>query len=255
MQLLKNKAPQQLGLIGHTIIGYPNLADSFATIEILVKNGVSLIELQIPFSEPIADGPLFTRANHEAILKGIKLADCYRFIEQVAKRFSIPLVVMTYANVMVKQGYENFIKNVQQAGAQGAIVPDLPFDVADDYLTLCREYQFAAIPVVAPNMTEQRLVSMSPYFDGFIYAPARSGVTGSKTELDTSLVGYLAKLRHYSKLPIAVGFGIRSPDDLAFLKGIADYAVIGSETLRVHQEAGLSAVDQLWCQLSQFVKG
>lgn len=250
MQLLPNQVPDKIGLVGHTIINYPSLDESLAIIDILVKNGVSLIELQIPFSEPIADGPLFTKANHEAIVNGITLADCYQFIAHVCKKYPIPFVIMTYANLVVKQGYETFVKKAIEVGAKGAIVPDFPLDVASDYLQICQSYNFSAIPVVAPNITEQRLQTISPFFDGFVYAAARFGVTGSKTNLSSSLSNYLQKIRQYSSLPIAVGFGIATPADLAFLKGKADYAVIGSETLRVYQDQGLVGVENLWRELS-----
>lgn len=251
MQLLKKQPSDRIGLIGHTIINYPNQKDAEAIIDILVNNQVDLIELQIPFSEPVADGPLFTKANHEALISGVTLSDCFDFMAHVTTKYSIPFVFMTYANVVFRLGYEQFITKAKAVGAKGAIIPDLPLDIATDYVALCQEMQFAAIPIVAPNISDQRLKTISPYFDGFIYAVSRSGVTGSKTELDPSIKNYIKRLREYSQLPIAVGFGIASAHDLNFFRGSADYAVVGSQTLRTYYENGLEGVQHLWRKLSE----
>jgi tryptophan synthase alpha chain len=255
MQLLPKQAPNKIGLIGHTIIHYPTPEVSMAIIDILVENKVALIELQIPFSEPIADGPLFTKANHEAIQNGVTLEDCYQFMSQVNQKYHIPVVFMTYANVVIKQGYETFIKKSKAMGAVGAIIPDLPLDLAKDYLAVCRQYNFVSIPIVSPNISDLRLSEISPLFDGFIYAVARAGVTGSKTKFDDTLTSYLEKLRAYSNLPIAVGFGISSSNEINILKGKADYAVVGSETLRVYQQEGLAGVRKLWQEFAVAING
>ncbi len=250
MQLLPLKYPKKVGLIGHTIINYPNFEQASAIIDVLVKNHVDMIELQIPFSEPIADGPIFVKANHEAIKNGCTVEQCYEFMFDMSSRYSIPFIFMTYANIVYKQGFYTFIKKAKEAGARGAIIPDLPLDLADDYVKLCRDHQFAAISVVSPNISNERLKTLTPFFDGFIYAVARSGVTGSKTVFDEKISHYLNKLRHCSNLPLAVGFGISSSADLFFLQGKADYAVVGTQTVRIYEQQGIEGVAKFWQELA-----
>lgn len=252
MHLLENKPPQMIGLIGHTIIDYPTPSDALEIVDILVQNNVELIELQIPFSEPIADGPLFAKANYDAVKNGVTISKCYDFMSKVTAKYSIPFVFMTYANIVFREGYSQFVKNAKKAGAKGAIIPDLPFDIAKDYLKICKQENFAAIPVVSPNISEKRLQEISPFFEGFIYAVARAGVTGTKTEFDLSVINYIKELKRHTELPIAVGFGISSGEDLSFLRGSADYAVIGSQTLRVFEKEGLKGVRDFWQELNKW---
>lgn len=250
MQLLPKKFPNEIGLVGHTIVNYPDKATARKIIEILAANKVDLIELQIPFSEPIADGPIFAKANHEVIAQGLKIEECYDFMSEMTNQYDLPFVFMSYANIVFKQGYENFIKAAKKAGAKGAIVPDLPLDVATDYFDVCQAHEFAAISVVAPNISTKRLQVLSNYFDGFVYAVARAGVTGTKTTFDNALDVYLKTLRQFSDLPIAVGFGVSNREDLNFLRSKADYAVVGTQTIRSYEQGGLEAVSKLWQELS-----
>ena len=118
-----------------------------------MRHNAELIELQIPFSEPIADGPLFARANHEAISQGTTLAQCYEFMSEMTSHYSIPFVFMTYANIVFKQGFNEFVKKAKEAGAVGAIIPDLPLDLAPEYVQICHKNEFAAISVVSPNIS------------------------------------------------------------------------------------------------------
>lgn len=250
MQLIKTKYPHGIGLIGHTIIDYPNKKDARKIIEILVANQVDLIELQIPFSEPIADGPVFAKANHTAIANGVTLDHCFDFMAEMTQLYSIPFVFMTYANILYKKGFDQFVAQAASAGAVGAIVPDLPLDIAEDYVAACHQYNFSPISVVSPNISKKRLQTLSAYFDGFIYAVARAGVTGTKTEFDQAITDYLNELRKCSSLPIAVGFGVSSVDDLLFLKGKADYAVMGTQTIRAYEQNGIAGVQSLWEQFN-----
>lgn len=244
------KAPNEIGLIGHTIINYPNKLDAEKIVEILVANKVDLIELQIPFSEPIADGPVFAKANHEVIDNGITIEECYDFMQRMTNRYDVPFVFMTYANIALQQGYENFIKRAKQSGAKGAIIPDLPLDLETEYSDACQLHNFAAISVVSPNISNERLQKIAPYFDGFLYAVARSGVTGDKTTFDQSLINYINNLRNYCDLPIAIGFGVAGAKDIDFLRGKVDYAVVGTKTVRAYEQEGLPGVKKLWEELA-----
>lgn len=244
--LLKKHDKKSIGLIGHTIINYPSPEICREAIKIMVEEGVDLIELQIPFSEPVADGPLFMAANHEALAAGVNLQQCYELMNEVSQKYSIPFVFMTYANVMFKKGFENFVKEAKKAGAKGAIVPDLPIENAEEYLTACQQYDFAAIQVIPPNASQQRITKLARASQGFVYAVARSGVTGKKTQMEQQLLTFIAHIRQHTQLPIAVGFGISSPSDIEFLMPHADYAIIGSQGLRVLKEQGSSGFREFW---------
>lgn len=247
---LKKLPNNEIGLIGHTIINYPSPEICRESIRIMVEAGVSLIELQIPFSEPVADGPLFMAANHQAIAAGVTIDQCFALMQEVTERYSIPFVFMTYTNIAFKMGFTEFVKQAKAAGAKGAIIGDLPFDAAPEYLSACHHHQFAAIQLIPPNITEDRLAKVAKASEGFIYAIARSGVTGSKTEMGQNLLSFLTRIRQYSKLPIAVGFGITERSDVEFLKSHADYAIVGSQALRVLQSEGLAGLKKFWQSLA-----
>lgn len=251
MSLIPKKTSDEIGLIGHTIINYPDTQTSKKIIEILIQQGADLIELQIPFSEPVADGPLFVKANHEVITNGISTQDCFDLMKEMTSIYPVPFVFMTYANIVYKHGAKNFIYNAKNAGAKGMIIPDLPLDYVQDLLPLCKELEFYIIPVLSPNMPLLRLQELSTFFSGFIYAVARAGVTGAVTTFNQEITDYVQVVRKYTSLPIAMGFGITSGNDIAFLRGKVDYAVIGTQTLRAYQAQGLLGVEKLWQEFSK----
>lgn len=248
---LKKHDTNSIGLIGHIIVNYPSPKEAEAAVAVMVEEGVDLIELQIPFSEPVADGPLFMAANHAAIAAGVTVAQCFEFMHKMTQQYPIPFVFMTYANIIYKKGAENFITAAIAAGAKGAIVPDFPLEDAAEYLALCQQLDFAPIQLIPPNVSEQRLKQLSDASQGFIYAAARSGVTGAKTDLNHALIHFVQRIRSNTQLPIAVGFGIASAADILFLKPYADYAIVGSQALRVLAEQGLTQYRQFWRALKQ----
>lgn len=248
---LKKHSNNSIGLIGHTIVNYPSPEHASAAIDIMVEAGVDLIELQIPFSEPVADGPVFMKANHEAIANGVTVAQSLALMHEMTQKHAIPFVFMTYANIIYKKGFENFVKAAKQAGAYGAIVPDLPLDMAADYYAICRQHEFAPIQVIPPNITNTRLKLLAENASGFIYAVARTGVTGTKTQFGNELTEFTARIRQHTDLPIAIGFGIANAVDIQFLKPIADYAIVGTQALRILQQQGLKELHQFWQVLKQ----
>lgn len=249
--LLKKHDKHSIGLIGHTVINYPSAGVCREAIKIMVEEGVDLIELQIPFSEPVADGPLFMAANHQAIAAGVTVQQCFEFMQEMSQRYPIPFVFMTYANIAYKKGYENFVKAAVAVGAKGAIIPDLSPDNAKDYYAICKENGFATIEVIPPNTSAERIGKLARASQGFVYAVARAGVTGAKTELSKPLVTFINRIRQHTDLPIAVGFGISSAADIEFLKPHADYAIIGSHALRILQDKGIAGLREFWRQIKQ----
>ncbi len=228
--------------MAHIVLGHPHFDTSLRLVESMVKAGVDLIELQIPFSEPMADGPVILRANQEALAGGATVERCFDVATEVARRFDVPFLFMTYYNVLFRRGVASFVSRMQGAGLRGAIVPDLPPEEADEYLTAMSESALAPIFIYSPNTSDARLKTIASLGRGFIYCVARKGVTGSETSFSSELSGYLARARAATDLPLAVGFGVKEKADVDFLRGKADIAVVGSETLRVLERGGVAAV-------------
>jgi tryptophan synthase alpha chain len=226
----------------HLVLGYPSFAVNREVIRQMVENGVDVIELQIPFSEPMADGPMIIKANQEAIAGGVRVADCLAFAEEMAAQYDIPFLFMTYYNILFKYGLEDFLTKIREIGIRGCIIPDLPPEEGEEYLRLAGELGLAPIQIFAPTSTEERMRTLAGHGAGFIYCVARRGVTGGKTEFDASFDAYLARCRSATDLPLAVGFGISTREDVRVLTGKADLAVIGTATIRLVEEKGPEAV-------------
>ena len=229
-------------LMTHIVLGHPDFDTSLRLIETMVLAGVDLIELQIPFSEPIADGPVILRANQEALNGGATVERCFELAFEVTRRFDLPFLFMTYYNVLYRRGVGPFAARMRTAGIKGAIVPDLPPEEGADYLEAMTENSLAPIFIFSPNTTTTRMKILAQHGRGFIYCVARKGVTGSDTAFSNELTEYLARARAATSLPLAVGFGVKEKRDIDFLRGKADIAVVGSETLRVLDQRGVEGV-------------
>lgn len=240
--LRKKREQQEILLMTHIVLGYPDFETSLRLVEIMVESGVELMELQIPFSEPIADGPVILRANQLALSGGSTVARCFEFAAEVARRFPIPFLFMSYYNVLFKHGTSSFVGRMAEANLKGAIVPDLPPEEADEYLKAMTESRLDPIFIYSPNTKPERLASLARHGRGFIYCVARKGVTGAETAFSDDLGAYLARARAATSLPLAVGFGVKDRTDVDFLRGKADVAVVGSETLRILDQRGPAGV-------------
>jgi tryptophan synthase alpha chain len=240
--LKQRRSQRDMLLMTHIVIGHPDFDTSLRLVEAMVAAGVDLIELQIPFSEPIADGPVILRANQEALTAGSSVERCFELAAQVAGRFDVPFLFMSYYNILFKRGVRSFVGDMQRAGLRGAIVPDLPPEEAGEYLGAMQEQALDPIFIYSPNTRPERLATIATHGRGFVYCVARKGVTGSKTAFSDELSTYLARARAATNLPLAVGFGVKEKADVDFLRGKADIAVVGSETLRVLEQGGVAAV-------------
>ena len=229
-------------LMTHIVVGYPKFDDSMRVVESMVEAGVDIMELQIPFSDPMADGPVILHANQRALEAGSTVERCLEFGEAVAQRFDIPFLVMTYYNILFKYGVARFAKRMAEAGLVGAIVPDLPPGEAEDYLREMKQHDLAPVFIFSPNTTDERMRTIAASAEGLVYCVARKGVTGAETDFSEDLNQYLARCRSATSLPLALGFGVKDAEDVALLKGRADLAVIGTQTIRVMEEQGVDAV-------------
>ena len=230
-------------LMTHLVLGYPSLGVNREVIRRMAENGVDCIELQIPFSEPMADGPVILRANQAALAGGIRVADCLAFAAEAVREFpAVNFFFMTYYNIIFRYGEEAFVRRAAAIGVRGLIVPDLPPEEGESLLRLSRRHEVAPIMFFTPTSSDERMREVARHGGGFIYCVARKGVTGRKTAMDATLAGHLARYRAAADLPLAVGFGIAGREDVAMLEGKADMAVIGTATIRLVDEKGPDAV-------------
>lgn len=229
-------------LMTHIVVGYPSFEDSFRIVEAMVNAGVDLMELQIPFSEPIADGPVILHANQKSLAEGATVEKCFNFAGKVTRTFDIPFLFMSYYNILFKLGVDRFISRMAEENMWGAIVPDLPPEEGVDYLRAMENHNLAPIFIFSPTTSDERMKYIGSFGKGLIYCVARKGVTGLDTRFSTQLGGYLDRCRAATSLPLALGFGVKDKGDVDFLRGRADIAVIGTQTIRLVERDGIDAV-------------
>jgi len=229
-------------LMTHIVLGYPSFDESYEVVKAMVESGVDLMELQIPFSEPMADGPVILRANQEALARGAKVSQCLEFADRVCSEFSIPFLFMTYYNILFKYGVASFAQAMTHSGIGGAIVPDLPPEEGKDYLEAMEHNRLSPIFIFSPSTSLERMRFLASLTKGFVYCVARTGVTGAQTSFSQDLQSYLTRCRAATSLPLALGFGVKDRTDIDFLTGKVDIAVIGTQTIRLIQEKGVGAV-------------
>lgn len=227
-------------LMAHAVVGYPSLEENWRMLACMRDAGVALVELQLPFSEPIADGPVFVKANQSALRRGLHWDDYFEFMTKAAAEFRFPLVFMGYYNSVFCMGDTAFCARLSAAGGRGYIIADLPPEQAVGLDGHARTQGLAPIHLMTPTNSPARLAAIAGNAAGFIYCVARKGVTGTKTTLDQSIIGYIGRCRKATDLPLALGFGIRTPEDIRLLKGHAEIAIIGTACLEAWVEKGES---------------
>ena len=240
--LRKKLKEKDILLMTHIVLGYPSFDDSLRLIEAMVASGVDLMELQIPFSEPTADGPVIVHANQKALRGGATVKDCLNLAQTAARTFDIPFLLMSYYNIPFRYGVERFVTAMSHGGLRGAIIPDLPPEEGRAYLDAMHARNLSPILIFSPTTSFDRMSYIASYGRGFIYCVARKGVTGENTDFSDKMATYLGKCRQGTSLPLALGFGIKEKSDIDFLKGKADIAVIGSQTIRVMEQKGVASV-------------
>jgi tryptophan synthase alpha chain len=229
-------------LMTHIVLGYPSFEVNRQVIGQMVEGGVDCIEMQLPFSEPMADGPVILKANQDSLAGGARIADCLAFGAEMTAAHDIPFLFMTYYNIIFKYGERSFFARAKEAGIRGLIVPELPPEQGETFFRLADEYEIAPILIFAPTSTDERMRELDRVGRGFIYCAARRGVTGKKSELGADFADYLRRCRVATTKPLAVGFGIQDRADIQALIGRADMAVIGSQTIRLVDDKGPEAV-------------
>jgi tryptophan synthase alpha chain len=230
-------------LVAYVTCGDPDLATTREVVLAAIEAGASVIELGVPFSDPVADGPAIQRASQRALQHGTTLADVLKLAAEVRQHSqSTGLIIFSYLNPIVRMGMEKFCRIARHAGVDGALLTDLPVEEAGVYLREMRRNELATVFLAAPTSTQKRLKLIAEASSGFVYAVSRTGVTGTRQQLPEDARKLVRRLRKYTRLPIAVGFGISTPEQFAAVGEFADAAVVGSAIVEtIEQNPGKEA--------------
>ncbi len=220
--------------------GDPDLATTAAVVRAAVQNGASLIELGIPFSDPTAEGPVIQGANLRALQGGVTTDQVFDLVRELRRDVTIPLVFMTYANVVFSYGAERFISACGETGVDGLILPDLPFEEKEEFLPICRRYGVDLISMIAPT-SAGRIAMIAREAEGFLYIVSSLGVTGMRSEIKTDLASIIRVVRENTGVPCAVGFGISTPEQARKMADLSDGAIVGSAIIRLLEQYGKDA--------------
>ena len=220
--------------------GDPDLATTAAVVSAAVANGADLIELGIPFSDPTAEGPVIQDANLRALSGGVRTDQIFDLVRQLRTDVTVPMVFMTYANVVFSYGAEKFIATCREIGIDGLILPDLPFEEKGEFLPLCRQYGVDLISLIAPTSRE-RISMIAAEAEGFLYIVSSLGVTGTRTEITTDLDAIVRVVRQNTEIPCAIGFGISTPEQARKMASVSDGAIVGSAIIKILARYGKDA--------------
>lgn len=224
--------------------GDPDLDTTAKAVKAAADNGADLIELGIPFSDPTAEGPVIQGANIRALNGGITTDKVFEFVEEIRKDVKIPLVFMTYANVVFSYGADKFISKCRDVGIDGMILPDLPFEEKKEFSPICDKYDVDLISLIAPT-SENRIAMIAKEAKGFLYIVSSLGVTGARAEIKTDLKSIVDVARENTDIPCAVGFGISTPDQARKMAGISDGAIVGSAIIKLLEKYGKDAPEYI----------
>jgi len=232
--LARAKAEDRLALIAYVTCGFPDAESTPSIVGALIDGGADMIELGIPFSDPIADGATIQKASFRALEAGTSTARCLDIAKQVRRAATaIPLILMSYANPILAFGADAFVEEAAAAGVDGLIVVDLPPEEGGELWARCQAAAIDNILLVAPGSSDDRIRRIAAEASGFIYCVSVAGVTGARAQLPAALPDFLARVRRHTSLPLAVGFGISRPEHLRSLHGLADAAVVGSAVVDI----------------------
>jgi len=253
------RASGEMGVVAYITAGDPDVAATLKFVLALAEAGADVIELGVPFSDPLADGPTIQRASERALESGTTLRGVLGLVREIRNSSQVPLVLFSYYNPILQMGLEEFATAASSAGADGVLVTDLTPEEANDYLRIMRSHQLNTIFLAAPTSDDDRLQKISAASSGFLYLISRTGVTGAKDALPDDLPLLLRRTRQFTNLPVAVGFGISLPGHVSVLGGLADAAVVGSALVSeiekaVRQEPSPGAIEAAATALSAKIR-
>src|SRR5271157_52924 len=239
LEIVFHKRP---GLVAYLTCGDPDLDTSREVALAAIHAGAEVIELGVPFSDPVADGPVIQRASERALKHLTNLSGVLAIAKQLREQSNAGLIIFSYLNPVLQFGLEKFCAAAAAAGVDGALVTDLPVEEAHDYLRMMKAHKLSPVFLAAPTSTDHRLRDVGKHSRGFVYAISRTGITGTRQEVAGDAQSLVQRLRAFTKLPIAVGFGVSTPEQFAEVGQLADAAVIGSAIVqRIEQNAGREA--------------
>ncbi len=241
---IKNAFEGQKAFIPFISAGDPDLESTEEFVLALEEAGADLIELGIPFSDPIADGTVIQRANLRALANGVTIEKIFETVKHVRTKTQIPLVFLTYLNPVFKYGYENFFEKCAQTGIDGVIIPDIPFEEQAEILEYSEKNGVHVISFLAPTSND-RIEKIAKNAKGFIYVASSMGVTGVRSEITTNLAEIIGRAKKVTKTPCAVGFGINTPEQVKEIEKFADGAIVGSAIVKIIEEYGKEATEHI----------
>ena len=244
MSRIKEAFENGKAFIAFVTCGDPDLETTGAVVREMVKNGADLIELGIPFSDPTAEGPVIQGANLRALNGGVTTDQIFEFVKELRRDVSVPMVFMTYANVVFSYGAERFISICREIGMDGLILPDLPYEEKEEFQPICRRFGLELISLIAPT-SENRIARIAGEAEGFVYLVSSLGVTGVRSEIKTDLTSIVEAIRRNTDIPCAIGFGISTPEQAARMAGLADGVIVGSAIVRLIEKYGRQAPEHV----------
>ena len=240
MSNIKKAFEHGKAFIAFITCGDPDLETTAAAVRAAVANGADLIELGIPFSDPTAEGPVIQGANIRALNGGVTTDKIFDLVRDLRTDVTVPMVFMTYANVVFSYGAETFISTCKEIGIDGLILPDIPYEEKEEFLPLCHQYDVDLISLVAPT-SENRISMIAKEAEGFLYIVSSLGVTGTRSEIKTDLKSIVDVVRQNTDVPCAIGFGISTPEQAGKMAAISDGAIVGSAIVKLMEKYGKEA--------------
>lgn len=240
MSNIKKAFENGKAFIAFITCGDPDLETTAAVVRAAVENGADLIELGIPFSDPTAEGPVIQGANLRALNGGITTDKIFAFVKELRRDVKVPMVFMTYANVVFSYGAEKFISTCQNIEIDGLILPDLPFEEKGEFLPFCQKYGVNLVSLIAPT-SENRIAMIAKEAEGFLYIVSSLGVTGTRSEIKTDLASIVKVARENTDIPCVIGFGISTPEQARKMAEISDGAIVGSAIVQLLEKHGKDA--------------
>jgi tryptophan synthase alpha chain len=223
-------------LIPYITVGYPTVATTLKIVPLLANNGCDIVELGIPFSDPLADGATIQRASYEALRQGVTPRVCFEVAQELRRQVEIPLVFMTYYNPVLKFGLKQFCSECVRAGIDGLIIPDLPPEEGEELEKSTRRQGLDLIYLLSPASTEERIELVARKSCGFIYLVSLTGVTGTRDKLPEELENFVARVRERTEKPLCVGFGVSTPEQARRVAKVADGVIVGSRIIQLMEE-------------------
>lgn len=234
--------------------GDPDAETTVRAVRLAVQNGADLIELGIPFSDPTAEGPVIQEASLRALQGGMTTDGAFAVVRELRRDVTVPMVFMTYANVIFSYGAERFIARCAEEGIDGLILPDLPYEEKEEFGPLCRRHGVTLISMIAPT-SENRTAMIAREAEGFLYLVSSLGVTGTRSEITTDLRPILRVIRQSTKVPVAVGFGISTPEQARAMAAISDGAIVGSAIEKILARRGREAPEEIGAYVRAMKEG